>query len=157
MKQQLNLREMIKQIIKEEQALSRKISIKYIPVDKHAYTTQTTGIKFKVMINGKQAEGYWRPSHGRYVSQGVDINELELPDRKVIKIFDGGGTHKTYEISADLKEVDKQPKDLRFTGPRLSIDNLKVEFVNKIKKAMLNPDAEPKLSKEFLQYFNSNS
>lgn len=147
--------EIIKKVIKEEieGGAPRKAKIQYIPITKRAYTTQSTGIEFNVIINGSQASGFWLPSRGRYVSEGVDINELKTKDGRYINIFSGGGTHKTYEISANLEEAPKQPKDLRFTGPTLSIDNLKPTFISKVKKALENPDAEPKLSDQFLQYF----
>jgi len=137
--------------------MNKSVRIKYTPIAKRAYTTQETGIEFSITINGISAKGYWIPSHGRYVSGGVDINDLRANDRSIIPIFDGGGNRRTYEISAHLEKALKQPKDMSFTGPTLSIDNLKGIFVNKIKNAILNPNSEPKLSAKFLEYFNLNN
>ena len=145
--------EMIKKIIEEEVENNAPIKIKYMPVTKRVYTTTSTGIEFKVSINGISATGYWSPCRGRYISNGVDINVLYTSDGRGIKIYDGGGSYKTYEISADLEEAPRQPKNLRFTGPLLKIDNLKPIFVNKIKHSLQNQKMEPKLSDQFLQYF----
>lgn len=128
------------------------MKIKYTKVDKNTYTTCTHGIEFCVTINGVTATGHWRPSRGQYVSNGVDVNELKVAGR-TIRIFENGGTHRTYEIAANLVETEKQPKDLRFTGPRLSVDNLKNVFVEKIKNAIQFPKEEARLSREFVECF----
>lgn len=153
------LENLIRRIIKEEsspgQPNKKNVKIKYIPIDKSVYARDTM-IEFQISINGKTATGFWEPSYGEYVSNGVEVNELSTGgDRygKRIIIFPGGGTQRYYEISAELKQTGTQPKNLRFTGPRLSIDNLKSIFVDKISKAINNPNSEPKLSNEFLTYF----
>lgn len=158
---QLKLKKLIERIIFEESFkgplpqdnIRKRVNIKYIPITKRAYTTQETGIEFQVIINGISATGFWRPSRGRYVSNGVDVNELTTQDRTRIRIYSGGGSYRSYEISASLPESPKQPKDLRWTGPILSLDNLKNEFISKIKRSLENPESEPKLTPEFLKYF----
>ena len=147
---------------------SAKPKISYTQIDKKAYTTQSKGIAFSVKINGKEAKGHWTPV-GRYISDGVDVNELEGSNGRRFKIFRSGGTAKSYEIKANLKELEKQPKDLRFTGPMLDISGLKNEFVSKVSDALgrLNKESaelksmgfsdegsgKAELSKEFLEYF----
>ena len=133
-----------------------KTKIKYTPVTKSSYETSATPIEFKVEINGKTATGYWRPVR-EYVTSGVDVNDLRISQYNSILIFTGGGTFRTYEISGRLEVAEKQPRDLRFTGRTLTIKNLKNAFVDKIRKALDNPEAEPKLSKEFLEYFQINN
>ena len=139
-----------------KQLTKMKTKIKYTAVTKSSYETSTTSIEFKVEINGKTATGYWRPV-GQYVTSGVDVNDLRISQYNSISIFTGGGTFRTYDISGRLEVSEKQPRDLRFTGRRMTINNLKTVFVDKIKKALENPDAEPKLSKEFLEYFQINN
>jgi len=150
-------------------AESAKPKISYTQVDKKAYTTQSKGLEFSVKINGKEAKGFWKP-RARYISDGVDVNELQGNDGSRFKIFKSGGTNKAYEISANLKELEKQPKDLSFTGPILDVSGLKGEFVSKITNAIsqLNKEAselrsmgfsddspgKAELSKDFLEYFN---
>lgn len=131
----------------------KKIKVSYTEETKKSYETSETPIGFTAIINGVTCKGYWRPSRGQYVSSGVDINELQVGGKR-IKIFDDGGTHKTYEIAANLQVAEKQPKDLRFTGQTLSVSNLKKVFIDKIQDAVNNPDKEPKLSKQFLTAFN---
>lgn len=122
------------------------VKIKYTPITKKSYETDQSGIEFEVEINGKKATGFWQAKN-QYNSQGVDIDELKIGQYERIRIFDGGGSRKSYEISGSLSLADKQPKDLRFTGRTLSISNLKASFVNKIK----NPTVP--FTKEFKEYF----
>ncbi len=144
---------MFEPFLNESQNKIKIPKISYTAIDKKSYETSQTGIEFSIQINGKTAKGFWTPSHGRYVNDGVDINDLKDQNNKRFNIFDGGGNRRTYEISAHLKPSEKQPKNLQFTGRTLSIDNLKTVFVDKIKKAFENPEQEPKLSKDFLDYF----
>lgn len=129
----------------------KNLKIKYTEITKSTYETSSTGIAFNIEINGVIGKGYWVPSRGRYVSRGVDVNEITV-NNQYVKIFDGGGTYKTYEIAADLEFKSKQPKDLRFTGRTMLVSNLKNIFINKIKKA-LTSDANAKLSDSFLNAF----
>jgi hypothetical protein len=137
------------------EASSQKIKIKYTEITKKSYETSTDSIKFLLEINGISCKGAWSPLIGT-VSSGVDINELQIEDRlwgKTIDIFDGGGTHRSYEIRANLEFAEKQPKDLRFTGRTMTVSNLKKVFVDKIQNALQNPEKEPKLTEEFIKFF----
>ncbi len=129
-----------------------KLKIAYTPIDKKAYTTQRQGIKFSVKINNQTATGIWVPKYGD-ISNGVDVNELEGSDRKRFYIFSSGGTSKSFPISAQLEELDRQPKDLRFTGPYLDVSKLKDVFIDKIIQAIEKPSKDEELSPEFLEYF----
>ena len=128
-----------------------KLRIAYTPVDKKAYTTQKQGIKFSVKINNQTATGIWVPKFGDRAS-GVDVNELQGKKGRFY-IFSSGGTSKSFPISAELEELDRQPKNLSFTGPYLDIDKLKDVFIDKITQAMEKPTEEEQLSPEFLEYF----
>lgn len=145
--------EFLENVIEEANVLN-EVKVGYREITLKSYETSQQGIEFQCMINGKIATGYWVPSRGNYVSGGVDVNTLKTEDGTYIKIFNGGGTYRTYEIAADLEPTIKQPKNLQFTGRTLSITNLKKVFIDKIKNALENPDKDPKLSKEFLKYFN---
>ena len=88
-----------------------------------------------------------------YNPDGMDIDTLQIGQNKKISIFDGGGTHRSYEMSSgSLKPLDKQPKDLRFTGKYYSTDQLKPIFVDKIQKALAGGGVP--LHKDFLESFN---
>lgn len=128
-----------------------KLRIAYTPVDKKAYTTQKQGIKFSVKINNQTATGIWVPKFGD-ITNGVDVNELEGKNGRFY-IFSSGGTSKSFPISAQLEELDRQPKDLSFTGPYLDLSKLKDAFVDKITQAIEKPSKEEQLSPEFLEYF----
>ena len=128
-----------------------KLKIAYTPVDKKAYTTQKQGIKFSVKINNQTATGIWVPKFGD-ITSGVDVNELEGKNGRFY-IFSSGGSSKSFPISAQLEELDRQPKDLSFTGPYLDISKLKDVFIDKITQAMEKPSKEEQLSPEFLEYF----
>jgi hypothetical protein len=130
------------------------IKIKYKAITKKSFTTSSYPIEFQVKINGVDCKGRWKPSRGYIVSQGVDINELKIGNQTVT-LFKNGGTHKTYEIAADLKPALKQPKNIQFVGPTLSIDNLKDVFVNKIRQGLININVDgPTLTDEFLKAIN---
>ncbi len=128
-----------------------KLRIVYTPVDKKAYTTQKQGIKFSVRINNQTATGIWVPKFGD-IASGVDVNELQGKKGRFY-IFSSGGTSKSFPISTQLEELDRQPKDLSFTGPYLDINKLKDVFIDKITQAMEKPTEEEQLSPEFLEYF----
>lgn len=128
-----------------------KPRITYTPIDKKVYTTQRQGIKFSVKINDQTATGIWIPKFGD-ITSGVDVNELEGSDRKRFYIFSSGGSSRSFSISTRLAELDKQPKDLRFTGPYLDISKLKDVFIDKLTQAIEKP-TEEKLTPEFLEYF----
>lgn len=133
----------------------KKIKLKYTPIDKKAYETQKSSIEFIFSINGIEAVGFWNP-YFEYVSSGVDINELRPINKRNysgFNIFDGGGGYRMFEIHSKLDLLEKQPKDLRFTGRYYSTLGLKNVFLEKIKNALENPEKEPKLSQEFLKYF----
>lgn len=132
-----------------------KLKIAYTPIDKKAYTTQRQGIKFSVKINNQTATGIWVPKYGD-ISNGVDVNELEGSDRKRFYIFSSGGSSRSFPISVQLEELDKQPKDLSFTGPYLDISKLKDAFISKITQAIEKPTEEEQFSPEFLEYFGIN-
>lgn len=129
-----------------------KIRIAYTQIDKKAYATQKQGVKFSVKINNQTATGIWVPKFGDMAS-GVDVNELEGSGRKRFYIFSSGGTSKSFPISAQLEELDRQPKDLRFTGPYLDVSKLKDVFIDKITQAIEKPSKDEELSPEFLEYF----
>ena len=129
-----------------------KLRIAYTQIDKKAYTTQKQGIKFSVKINNQTATGIWVPKYGD-IASGVNINELERSDRKRFYIFSSGGSSRSFPISAQLEELDRQPKDLRFTGPYLDVSKLKDVFIDKIMQAIEKSSNEEQLSPEFLEYF----
>lgn len=129
-----------------------KIKIVYTPIDKKVYTTQTKGIEFEIKINGKSAKGIWQKRYSR-IADGVDINELQGENGRRFYIFGTGGTQRSYPLRSNIKELDKQPKDLRFTGPYLDISNLKKVFIDKITQAIEKPNPAEGLTKEFLEYF----
>lgn len=129
-----------------------KTKIVYTPIDKKAYATQSKGIEFEIKINGKSAKGIWQKRYSG-ITDGVDINELQGQNGRRFYIFASGGTQRSYPLRADIKELDRQPKDLRFTGPYLDISNLKKVFIDKITQAIENPSPSEELSKEFLEYF----
>jgi hypothetical protein len=128
-----------------------KLKITYTPIEKKAYTTQKQGIKFSVKINNQTATGVWIPKYGD-ITNGVDINQLEGSKGRFY-IFSTGGSSRSYPISAKLEKSDRQPKDLRFTGPYLDISKLKDTFIRKITQAIEKPTEEEKLTPEFLEYF----
>lgn len=129
-----------------------KLRIAYTQIDKKAYTTQRQGIKFSVKINDQTATGIWVPKYGD-ITNGVDVNELEGSDRKRFYIFSSGGSSRSFPISARLEELDRQPKNLSFTGPYLDVSKLKDVFISKITQAIEKPTEEEKLTPEFLEYF----
>lgn len=126
--------------------------IKYTAIDKQTYSSNKSGLEFKIEINGISAIGYWRPISGGYTIDGVDVNELKIGEFKTIKIFSNGGGAKLYEIFGYPKKLEKQPKDLRFTGEYYSTLNLGEVFKEKINDS-LNGKIDAKLTKEFLEYF----
>lgn len=134
----------------------KKDKVFYKKISKRAYTTQTEGIEFEVKINGKVATGFWSP-YFRYVSQGVDVNSLRVSRYEHIDIFSKGGGHKMYELTASLEKLERQPKNLSFTGPYLSVDGLKEAFVNRVEKAISDfqngIETKATLSEEFIKYF----
>jgi hypothetical protein len=111
---------------------SIKISnFKVNPDSARLYATSKYSIGFSATINGKSVKGSFGPTR-QYTCEGVDINELTV-DGKRITICSGGGSHRTYEISiGPFKQKEKQPKDLRFTGPYYDLSDLGNQFKTKL-------------------------
>ena len=132
-----------------------KIKIQYKQIDKKAYTTQKSGLKFSVTINDKTATGVWVPT-SEYISD-ADVNDLRGPDGRRFNIFSSGGGKRHYPIYTGLPEKAKQPKNLQFTGPYLETKYLKKVFIDKITKALDGKLKTATLSDNFLKYFNLKS
>lgn len=136
----------------------KRIKIKYISQKLKSWQTDRT-ISFECEINGVKAQGRWEALY-RTISQGVDINELEIriPGEnfsKLVEIFVGGGSSKTYEIYArDLPLHKSQPKSFQFTGQRLDVSILKQVFISKIQTALEDPEMRGMLSEDFIKVFN---
>lgn len=135
-----------------------KVKIKYVAVDKSTYETDKSGLEFTVEINGKKATGIWRSKSGGYNHDGMDIDELKTGEYSRIRIFNGGGSAKSYEISSVPVLSAKQPKNLRFTGRYYDTAPMGIDFVNKIREGLAGPTARTgaTLTPEFLKYFNLN-
>jgi len=135
--------------------------ITYKKITKVVWETDQNSIKFMVKINNKEVYGWWI-TNSQYTMDGVDINELSVKNdcfANTIKIFKDGGSRRTYEISArDFPLKEKQPRSLRFTGRKASVDQLKSIFINKIRDGIENigVEGQAQLSEEFIKYFNIN-
>lgn len=128
--------------------------IKYTAIDKKTYDTDSSGLGFEVEINGVKAKGFWRPT-GTYNPGGVDVDELYYDDNKfkTITIFAGGGGNRHYEMYGAPKKLDKQPKNLRFTGEYYSTLELGDTFKKKILEALAGNNTKTQLTDEFLKFF----
>lgn len=125
----------------------------YKAIDKRSYTTNRNGLEFEISINGISARGVWS-NVGQYpMDNGMDCNEIKVGQYSKIKIFDGGGSCRSYELHGYLEELEKQPKDLRWTGPYLNVAGLKREFVTKVQNA-IDGKSKVNLTKEFIEFFN---
>lgn len=130
-----------------------ELKIKYVAVDKSTYDTDKSGLEFTVEINGKKATGFWKPKYS-YNPDGMDIDELMVGEYGRIKIFNGGGSHKSYEISSAPVKKEKQPKDLRFTGEYYNTVPMGQDFIKKIREGLNGPTKTgATLTPEFLKYF----
>ena len=128
-----------------------KIS-KFTTRDK-VYATMQNSIEFTCIINNKSVKGYFSKTR-QYTCDGVDINELNV-DGKKIKICNGGGSYRTYEISIGaFPKKEKQPKNLSFTGPYYDISNLGNQFKNQLQKLII--EKPELLTDEFKTVFNIN-
>lgn len=132
-------------------ARKKRNSFKYKAVDTTTYDCDDRGFKFSLIINGVESAGFWRPTF-KYTPGGVDTNEVIVNDKR-IKIFDGGGSYRTYEVSGEPILKEKQPKNLSFTGRYYDTKNLGPILVNKIKEGLKN-NLKGKLSQEFLDTFD---
>lgn len=143
-------------VVKQPKA-APQVKIKYVAVDKSTYETDKSGLGFTVEINGKKATGIWRSKSGGYNHDGMDIDELKTGEYSRIKIFNGGGSAKSYEITSSPVLKEKQPKDLRFTGKYYDTAPMGIDFVNKIREGLAGPTKTgATLTPEFLKYFNLN-
>jgi len=132
--------------------------IKYKVHQTKTYATDTTSIPFSIEINGVKAKGFWSPT-SKYTAEGVDVNNLYPDDGNYctsngmpISIFSNGGNRRSYEIFATPIKAEKQPKDLRFTGPYYAVANLRGVLIDKIKKG-LEGTIDAKITNEFKTYF----
>lgn len=129
----------------------KRPTLKYTAVDKKTYDTDTSGLEFNVEINGIKARGFWT-AISQYNPGGVDIDELILSDGRRVSIFSNGGGRRFYEVHGTPKKLERQPKNLRFTGQYYSTINLGSIFKDKIRSACkgeLNAD----LSDRFIEAF----
>ena len=136
----------------------RKIKvIGYKNFKKDTYETSKQSIGFQANINGIPIRGYWSPIR-EYTHDGVELNEIEINDGskypKLIRIFNGGGSAKTYEIysRSAIKLKEKQPKNLQFTGRNYDISGLKDVFKQKMKEIEEGKHNDI-LSEEFKKHF----
>ncbi len=128
--------------------------IKYTAIDKKTYSTDSGGLEFEVEINGMKARGLWRPTSD-YNPGGVDVDTLYYDNNKfkTIEIFAGGGGNRHYEMHGYPKKLDKQPKNLRFTGEYYSTLELGDTFKKKILEALAGNNKNTQLTDEFLKFF----
>ena len=97
---------------------------------KSLFATDKRPIEFTIDINGITALGYLQP-FSEYTHRGVDINELKVNNNRVT-IANGGGGHRTYELAIhNIPQKQKQPKNLRFTGPYYDLSFIGAEFKKK--------------------------
>jgi hypothetical protein len=136
----------------------RKIKVTgYKNFDKDTYETSKRSLGFEANINGIPIRGYWSPIR-EYTHDGVEINEIEINDGskypKLIRIFNGGGSTKTFEIysRSAIKLKEKQPRNLQFTGRNYDISGLKDVFKQKMKEIEEGKHCNI-LSEEFKKYF----
>lgn len=127
-----------------------KVKISGYKEERKTYSTDSY-INFTVNINGKTAKGTWSAKN-KYISYGGDLDELVV-DGKRIKIFDGGGSYRSYEMSFGSLKDKPNKKPVRFVGMELDTSHLGDLFIHKIKRHIENENEPVKLTKEFIETF----
>ena len=109
----------------------------FVLVTNSVYATMKHGIKFTAKINGIPVTGYLEAKY-EYTHRGMDIDELEVGGKR-IRIANGGGSYRSYAVSIGrLKEKEKQPKNLSFTGPYYDVSNIGNEFKQSLMDVVTN-------------------
>lgn len=79
---------------------------------------------------------------------------MKIGEYETIKIFNGGGNARSYEISSTPIKREKQPKDLRFTGPYYDTTPMGQDFIKKIREGLNGQTSTgATLTDEFKKYF----